>query len=684
MAELLHLLRTALDKPAANFRSGQEEAIRAALEPPFRALVVQATGWGKSMVYFVATKVLRDRGRGPTLVVSPLLSLMRDQVRAASRLGLVAEQLTSENRDEWDELIMRLVNDEVDLLLISPERLANQSFGEVLTNTSLSRAGLLVVDEAHCISDWGHDFRPDYQRLGAFVRSLPKSTAILATTATANDRVIEDIRAQIGAEFKVLRGSLARKSLRIQVVTGFEIGERLAWIADHLGELPGSGIIYALTKLDCERLCKWLLTCGHRVRPYHAGLPSEERRDAEQALLNNEVKALVATVALGMGFDKPDIGFAVHFQSPGNLVAYYQQIGRAGRAVRDSFAILFLGEEDDEIHDWFLEHARPSESAIRQVLDALDVPRSMNEIERLVNLRHAEIENVLKCLSILTPSPVAKVGPKYQLTTIPYKHDPIREEALKQQREGERARFLAFASTTRCYMQVVREELNDPLAAPCGQCSNCVGQPLVPLSITQDLLQRAMDYLNRSTMPIFPRRLWPVGGLRTYGFTGKIKDEEACAVGICLCHWGDPGFGRMVRDDKRSRHFRQELVDHAASILREQQSFDGVAYVPTLEGNLVRDFAERLAAALNVPCLNVTQKVKRTIPQKVQQNSAHQALNLDGAFEVTDLVKGRLLLVDDMVDSRWTLTILGALLRRHGASEVVPFALASTAGAEDV
>lgn len=344
MFEPLDLLRQALGDQGSQFREGQLEALEAVLSPPYRALVVQATGWGKSMVYFLATRILRDQGKGPTLVVSPLLSLMRNQLHAANRLGLRADYYTSGNIDAWPEVEAAVREGRIDLLLISPERLASESFRAFVASSSLANVGLIVIDEAHCISDWGHDFRPDYQRLGELVRRLPSTTSVLATTATANTRVVEDIQAQIGRDVKLIRGSLARDSLRLQVLPNRDAAERLAWLDDHLNELPGSGIIYVLTVRDADRVAKWLRARGHNVLSYHSqlGISGDDvqvRVERENMLIKNEVKALVATVALGMGFDKPDLGFVVHYQSPGNLVAYYQQIGRAGRAIDDAIAV---------------------------------------------------------------------------------------------------------------------------------------------------------------------------------------------------------------------------------------------------------------------------------------------------------------------------------------------------------
>ena len=387
MVDIRSILRQSLDNPGAEFRLGQEEAIKAILEHPHRALVVQATGWGKSIVYFIATRVLRDQKRGPTIVISPLLSLMRNQIEAARRLNLRAERYTSDNSDQWSSIEAQLRENKIDLLLISPERLANDEFRSLVSSSSIAKAGLIVIDEAHCISDWGHDFRPDYQRIGNFIRLLPLSTAVIATTATANERVVQDIQAQIGSGIKILRGTLARKSLSLQVIAGQNAGSRLAWLSDHLNDLPGSGIIYTLTKRDAERVAQWLTSEGHSVAAYHSQILNRE--DVENSLLKNEIKAVIATVALGMGFDKPDLGFVVHYQSPGNLVAYYQQIGRAGRGISQAIAVLFMGAEDERIHEFFI-NSRSSDEQIRSVLNALEQSEHGMSISRINELPEHE------------------------------------------------------------------------------------------------------------------------------------------------------------------------------------------------------------------------------------------------------------------------------------------------------
>ena len=682
MVDLKILLRKSLQNAQAEFRPGQEEAIRAALEPPHRALVVQATGWGKSIVYFIATRVLRNQGKGPTLVVSPLLSLMRDQLKAAEQLGLCAEQYTSGNTDEWTEIDAKLKANKIDLLLISPERLANENFRQLVASSSLSKVGLIVIDEAHCISDWGHDFRPDYQRIGELLRRLP-TTAVLATTATANNRVVDDIKQQLGNTLKVLRGPLVRESLNLQVIAECDAIQRLAWLAEHLAELPGSGIIYALTQRDSERVAKWLQNVGLNAASYHAGLSAEVKIERENKLMRNEIKVLVATVALGMGFDKPDLGFVVHYQSPGNLVAYYQQIGRAGRAIPNAIAILFMGREDEIIHDWFIKNTRSSEDNIKVVLTALDAePLKLSSLVERLNLTKVEIEKVLKTLSVASVSPIVKIDSYYRRTPNKYVYDKVREDILAQRRCEERERFANFAKTSACLMQLVAQELDDDTAKPCGKCANCIGHEIVSSQVTEVGLTQALTFLRRSEFLLEPRKRWQSNAFPTEGFRGNIKIQQRCEIGVCLSNWGDPGIASWVQEDKKNSFFRDGIVQAAVEAIRCTKTLPQIHWVcaiPSLRsGDLVPNFAKRLAQSLKLEYVEAVQKVKTTLPQKEQQNGFHQANNLDGAFKVQEVREGTVLLVDDMVDSQWTFTVVGALLRNAGSGLVIPFALCST------
>jgi ATP-dependent DNA helicase RecQ len=414
----IELLKLGSGLPIAHFREGQEEAIRHVVEGRGRLLVVQKTGWGKSFVYFIATKLLREAGAGPALLISPLLALMRNQIAAAERMGGRAVTINSDNQNDWDNVEAAIQRNEVDILLISPERLANERFRtEVLAGVA-GRIALLVIDEAHCISDWGHDFRPHYRLIERIVRTLPANLRLLATTATANNRVMDDLRMVLGPNLDVSHGDLNRPSLTLQTMRLPSQSERLAWLAAQVAALPGHGIIYTLTVRDAMQVADWLKSRDLNVESY-TGETGDRRPELEQALLENRVKALVATTALGMGFDKPDLAFVIHYQTPGSVVAYYQQVGRAGRALDAAYGVLLSGEEETDITDYFIESAFPTRDEVQRVLDALQAaPNGLSVPELLgrINLSKGRIDKTIALLSLESPAPIAKQGTKWQLT----------------------------------------------------------------------------------------------------------------------------------------------------------------------------------------------------------------------------------------------------------------------------
>jgi ATP-dependent DNA helicase RecQ len=687
----LRLLATSLDLPTAEFREGQWEAIDAIANRQARLMVVQRTGWGKSSVYFIATRMLRDMGKGPTLIISPLLALMRNQIEAAERLQIRAVTINSTNVDEWRDLYTQILNDEVDAILISPERLSNADFRTRILPSVAQKVGLLVVDEAHCVSDWGHDFRPDYRQIGNILRNLPRNMPVLCTTATANNRVVADVVKLMG-DMQVSRGILTRDSLRLQVLNLGDKTRRLAWLATHLNSLPGTGIIYVLTKRDAHVVSNWLRQYGHKVEPYYSDVTHPEYEDSdswrvelESKLLKNEIKALVATTALGMGYDKPDLGFVVHYQAPGSVVAYYQQIGRAGRAISVANAILMCGTEDSDIHEYFRKTAFPTEENVQKILDLLEEVDSMSirDFESHLNLRMGQIQQVLKFLSSEEPSPVVHNG-GWSRTPVPYKLDKPRIEHLTNQRFDEWKEIVEYQSITTCLMQYLATKLDDEYPRPCGKCENCVGQDIVPSTIDDRKVQEANAYLRRAEYPIEPKKQAAANAFVKYGLGGTIPKHYQSDVGRVLATWGDAGWGTLVKDGKHNGHFADELVEAAAKMIAERWKPNPFPlWLTCIPSNrhpeLVSSFGKRLAAKLNVEFHPVIAKVIDNEPQKLQQNRFKQCSNLDGVFAIRPLPKhGPVLLVDDIIDSGWTLTIVSYLLKREGVTFVYPFALAST------
>lgn len=691
-AQAQQLLQTALANPAAEFRDGQWEAIDALVNHRQKLLVLQRTGWGKSSVYFISTKIFRDRGMGPTIIVSPLLALMRNQIESAARLGIVAETMNSTNTDDWRSVTQRILNDQIDCLLISPERLANDNFIETVLQPIADRIALMVIDEAHCISDWGHDFRPDYRRIVNILRQLPANTPVLGTTATANNRVVADIQTQLG-NIQIHRGPLTRESLALQTMLLPDQASRLAWLAQVIPTLPGTGIVYTLTVRDAEQVAVWLSANGIDAKAYHGSVEHDGfensnsyRQYLEELLLNNQLKVLVATTALGMGYDKPDLSFVIHYQAPGSIVAYYQQVGRAGRGIDHAVGMLMSGVEDQDIHEFFRDSAFPSEAHVNEILWVLEQSDglSIRSIEEQTNLRHGQIEKVLKLLSVENPAPVIKDGSRWVRTPVRYQMDHARIAHLTSQRVQEWQEVQTYLDEASCKMTFLRQALDDLDPTPCGKCSSCLGRPVINASVDPALAHRAGTFLKHAEMVITPKAQVAANAFLKYGFRGNLPQQLRAQEGRVLSRWGDAGWGRTVADNKHAGRFSDELVEAMAEMIQQRwqpgPAPQWVCCVPSRNHpELVPDFARRLAARLGLPFVDAVSKVKDNQPQKDQQNRFHQCRNLDGAFAVTQLYQGQpVLLVDDIVDSGWTLTVIAALLQQAGSGVVYPVALASS------
>ena len=670
----LELLRLGSGLPEAEFRESQEDAIRHIVEGKGKLLVVQKTGWGKSFVYFIAAKLLREKGAGPALLISPLLSLMRNQIAAAERMGVRAVTINSSNTADWEGVETQLQDDGVDVLLIAPERLANDDFREQVLPGIAGRVALLVIDEAHCISDWGHDFRPDYRRIERTVRNLTANIQILGTTATANNRVMDDLVEILGPDIAVMRGDLNRPSLFLQTLTMDSQVERLAWLAERLAAIPGSGIIYTLTVRDAEQVTRWLQSCGLAVESYTS--QSENREQLEQELLGNQVKALVATVALGMGFDKPDLAFVIHYQTPGSVVHYYQQVGRAGRSVDSAYGVLLSGVEDTEITDFFIRSAFPTRGEVGQILAALgESPHglTLSEIAAEVNVRWSRIEQAIKLLSLEAPAPLARQGSRWRLTAARLSNEFWeRAERLTALRYAEQQQMQEYVALDSGHMEFLIRALD-------GNSENIQPPDLPPLpaEVKPEIVHQVVDFLRRTSRPINPRKRW--------ANRRHIPETQQAQIGRALCYWGDAGWGDLVRSGKyRDNRFAEELISASAQLIREwgpQPTPTWVTCIPSRRHpDLAPDFAQRLAKALDLPFQAALVKTQDRPPQKDMANSVQQARNVEGSLGIVrdSVMPGPVLLVDDMVDSRWTFTVAAPLLRAAGCRAVFPYALADT------
>lgn len=668
---------TSMAGAAAVPREDQIAAVRALVESSSRVLVVQATGWGKSAVYWAATKALRQLGRGTTLVVSPLLALMRDQVLAAEKAGLVAATINSTNMDDWDALMDRARSGQLDVLLVSPERLGNERFSTRMAPV-LAAAGLIVIDEAHCISDWGFDFRPDYQRL-ARVLTAALGTPVLATTATANQRVSDDVAAQLGSDTLVLRGSLARRSLALSVVPGLNALERYAWVDQALHMLPGSGIVYVPTVAETTRLAGFLAAQGHRVAAYSGQLESEDREAIEGELKRNELKAAVATSALGMGYDKPDLGFCIHVGSPDSPVAYYQQVGRAGRAIESAAAVLLPAETDERLWEYFATASIPDPEAVETVLAVLERsgPLGIAELEMATKLRRGRLSNLLKVLAV--DDAVVKSGTNWSLGPNPYVYDTAKWTALKIVRAREADLMRQYAAGRGCLMEFLQLALDDPSPAPCGTCSVCTGVfPGPGREIDQERVAAAEVHLRGEDVVIEPRRRWPSG--LSSGRRGIIL---GCEEGRALAFADSAAWTQATRQvGGPDRVLDDEVIAGVVAVLaRWRNSWDErpVAVVPIpsrRHPRMVSDLAARIAAIGRLELIDAFEVSGPRPPEDVSSGPRVEAL-LESLLlrDGMALPAGPVLLVDDFYRSGWTMTVAASLLREAGVTAVMPLVI---------
>jgi ATP-dependent DNA helicase RecQ len=712
----------ALAGPEARLRPDQWTAIKALVVDRRRTLVVQRTGWGKSAVYFIATALLREQGAGPTVIVSPLLALMRNQIAAAERAGIRAATINSSNTENWEEVYAEIQAGQVDVLLVSPERLNNPAFRDLVLPRLASSAGLIVIDEAHCISDWGHDFRPDYRRLREVVAGLPAGVPVLATTATANARVTRDVAEQIGsgqadkgqgdegqadegqgdegqadkgqgAELPplVLRGPLDRDSLRLSVLRLPQAALRLGWLAEYLGDLPGSGIVYTLTVAAAHEVAEYLRECGYAAEAYTGQTDPEQRLRIEESLLANKLKAVVATSALGMGYDKPDLGFIVHLGAPQSPVAYYQQIGRAGRGVERAEVILLPATEDRDIWTYFASLAFPPERMVRATLDALaraTHPLSVAALEVQVDLGRSRLESMLKVLDV--DGAVRRVSRGWEATAQPWVYDTERYERVAAERMREQQAMLGYATTTSCRMDYLRRELDDPAAAPCGRCDNCTGT-FRAAKVSQASEDTARARLKRPGVTLTPRRMWPTG-MAELGVdsTGRISAAETAEPGRSIGRLTDLGWGvtlgQLLAASAPDQPIPDSVFAAVVQVLAAWQWHQRPVAVITVPSrtrpSLITALGERIAATGKMTYLGALAYLGDELPRR-QHNSAQRLAALARTLTVPGPLQaaltgtdGPVLLVDDRVDTGWTMAYAAKLLRGGGAQAVLPFALA--------
>lgn len=667
-----HEILVSLLGEGATFRDGQYEAIEATMTRP-RTLVVQRTGWGKSLIYFICTRLMRERGRGATIVVSPLLILMKNQLESATRLGLRCEVLNKTTVERQGEIMTSLKKNELDLVLVTPETLFKDDIREEFKKVDI---GLFVVDEAHCISDWGHDFRPEYCRLREVIRELSADTPLLATTATANNRVIEDLCEQLGDEVYISRGPLTRESLSIRLLHMPSRAERYGWILENINKLNGSGIIYCLTRRDCDYLADFLTKNGVSAVAYYSDPDRDEiNAEAERKFENNEIKAIVATIKLGMGYDKGDVSFIIHYQMPSGIVSYYQQIGRAGRSIPNADVFLMYGKEDMTIIDYFIDTIFPLKEDVDAIMALCKSEERVKarKIERELNISKRRIERTLEYL--LANDIITLDRHAYSLTGKELSYDREKYDAIEAQRRAEAEQMRALATHKGCYSKYIVNCLDDFSAEDCGKCGFCNPKYQISDTVSLEFKEKASHYINRIVLEITPRKMWAVSEQMP-----SSKIEFVNQEGICLCEYSEVGYGELVRRAiEGDTYFPPELLGKSAELLLpliKDKEITHLAYVPSKRSDRVAEFASRLAkkCAIELICPLEAKDAPR---QCEMENGAHKCENALNAFLVkAENLPEKIILLDDTVDSKWTLTVCGYKLMEKGATEVYPFVLA--------
>lgn len=668
--------------PNASFRDGQYEAIEATMTHN-RTLIVQRTGWGKSLVYFVCTKLIRKQKRGVTMVVSPLLVLMENQIDAAKKIGLRCDVLNSTVKDRREDILTSLEQDKLDLILVTPETLFSDDVQMRLKNI---RIGLFVIDEAHCISDWGHDFRLEYGKLKTIIQQLPSNVPILATTATANNRVVTDLQSQLGNNVFVSRGPLTRESLYIQVLNKLDRIERYAWILENIPKLDGSGIIYCLTQRDCDYLADFLKKNGISAAAYYSRVGEDGNninREIEENFRNNKLKIIVATIKLGMGYDKGDIAFVIHYQMPSNIVSYYQQIGRAGRNLNRAYIFLMYGKEDEKILNYFINTAFPTEQETKSIVQYIGSNDGVkeNEIISKLNIRQTRIKKALSFLQ--NDGFIRKDKSYYYLTPKKFVYDREHYEMVTAIRKQEVEQMKRLVGTQECYSRYIVSCLDDNTAHNCGHCANCLGKEFMTSSVSSKYIHIAEEFINKLIIPIEPRKMWVNSAVTTASKISHINQQ-----GFCISKYGDAGYGELVKQGKYSKEIRfcDELVGKSVDILRpfiREHKITHICCVPSLRSDLVKDFAARVAESLELDFVDILKK-ESAKQQKEMENSAYQCANAYQSFFIKEnvTVPRNILLIDDVVDSRWTFTVCGYRLMEAGAENIYPFALADSSNRE--
>lgn len=643
-----------------------------------RVLAIQRTGWGKSLCYQLTSFYYPHM----TLVFSPLKALMRDQCQRCNEIYHIPSALVSSDfsPEENDETLKKATEGKIKILYIAPERLDNPSWQTYVLQMNIS---MVIVDEAHCISTWGHDFRPHYRRIVTLLSGLPDNVPVLALTATANRRVEQDIKQQVGINAIVKRGSMLRPNLHLNVIHCDGDREKLAYLAVHIPRWRGSGIIYTGTQNSAEMVAAFLQQQGVKAEYYHAGREDSERQLIEQGLMTNQYKVICSTNALGMGIDKPDIRFVVHYHIPASPIHYYQEIGRSGRDGKDSICVLLYDAEDLNIQHHFIQGAKPSGQQYEKVLTLirsdpqgwrlndllLDTGFSRNALQNI--LVDLEDQGLLQRMKLDGKTTLYRSGNLGEIDVTLY-------ESVRVQKELELADMEKYAQKDDCLMDYLASYLGDNSGTCCGTCGNCNPQSWISLPIPQSISANVVNFLERIFLPRIGKR-------------GNIK-QPVHEAGWALSYHGNTRIGKLVRASKYegAGPFAEELVDRAVEVIRTRYpvvELEAVISIPpTKSGNLVEDFARRVAGKLGLPYMSVLIKQRTTQEQKVCTNALQKKKNVKGAFVISDFsqMMGRtFLMIDDIYDSGYMLREVGVTLMQAGARAVYPLTITRTLHSDD-
>jgi ATP-dependent DNA helicase RecQ len=611
---------------------------------------------------------------GVTIVFSPLIALMRDQVRSLRNKGIRAAAINS-NQDEEENvaIIEKAQANQLDILYIAPERMEN---AEWISASFEMKIAMVVIDEAHCISIWGQSFRPNYRRIVNLVRLLPKSFPVLATTATATPRVEADIIEQVGSDLIPIRGKLLRSNIRLSVVHVQSEDEKFFWLAENLPKLRKTGIIYTGTQASTDIYSNWLQYLGFNSAAYNGRLDAETRMRIESDFIGNKYDCVVSTNALGMGIDKPDIRFIIHTQVPQSPIHYYQEIGRAGRDGQEAHAILLYNPHaDDELPKAFIEGSKPSFNKYEKVIAATKKALlGQNEIIKATNLKQTQVSVIIADLidqGILNEQ--QGKSKKYFYNPDAPSLDISAFEILRSSQMQELHKMLEYAITDACRMQYLCSYLGDSMEGRCGVCDN---DTRIRLSInsTESLKARLQGF--RETF--FP--LLEVESSRSRIVNGVAASYYRVSnVGAALKHSKYQGGGDFP--DWLLRLTMKAYRKHFGSL-----AFDLVLYVPPTEsGDLVRNFAEKVADTLSIPISHGLVKVGVSSPQKVFQSGISKKDNVHGKFahmQPAEILGNRILLIDDIFDSGYTIKEIGQYLTSLGATTIAPLVIARTVGGD--